>query len=263
VDLELATTEAGAGGRPLLLVHGFTGGREDFDDHVERFAGEGWHAVAPDLPGHGESHPDGADHGFEAYGEALLGLADGLGWGSFVVIGHSMGGVVAQHLAVHRPERVDAMVLMDTSPGHVRVDPDLVELACGVVGREGMEALLRIQQAMGNPLDTESGRRLRAERPGWAARQDAKFLRCSPAMYEAMARALTAPVDRTDALAAVRVPTLVVVGERDELFRDAARELAAVIPRARLEVVPDAGHSPQVEAPDAWFAVVSEFLRSV
>ena len=256
----LATIEAGEGGRPLLLVHGFTGAKEDFADHLEPLAAAGWHVVAPDLPGHGSSHPDGAEFGFDAYAGVVLAVADDLGWDRFALLGHSMGGVVVQHLVLAEPDRVEALVLMDTSPDRVGVDGELVDLACEVVSTQGLAALLEVQRALGSPLDTAQGRALH-ERPGWREHQDAKFLRCSPEMYVTMARLLTTAPSRVEQLADLDVPTLVLVGEDDELLRGPSERLAATIPGAQLVVVPAAGHSPQVESPEAWFEAVASFLR--
>lgn len=257
----LATIEEGAGGAPLLLVHGFTGAKDDFAELAGPLAAAGWHVVAPDLPGHGDSHPDGAEHGFEAYAEVVLAVADDLGWERFALLGHSMGGVVAQFVAMAAPARLSHLVLMDTSPDRVGVEEELVELACTIVERDGLAALLEVQRAIGGPLETEIGRRVRAERPDWQEHADAKFLRCSPRMYVTMARALTTAADRTDRLARLEVPTLVVVGEHDGLLRAPSARLAAAIPTAELVVVPDAGHNPQIENPPAFLEVVTTFLR--
>ena len=256
----LATIERGAGGRPLLLVHGFTGAADDFAWHLDTFAAAGWHVVAPDLPGHGASHPAGFSFGFDEYAAAVLAVADDLGWERFALLGHSMGGVVVQHVARSAADRLDALVLMDTSPDRIGVDAGLVELACEVVSTEGMAALLAAQKALGSPFESDAGRRLREERAGWEDAQDAKLLRCSPEMYVTMARALTSAPTRTTDLAGLTVPTLVVVGEHDALLRAPSEELASTIPGARLVVIPGAGHSPQVEAPDAWFDAVAGFL---
>ena len=261
MEQRLARSEAGRGGRPLLLVHGFTGAREDYGEHLDAFAAAGWHAVAPDLPGHGGSHPAGARHGFDPYAAELLALADELGWERYALVGHSMGGVVAQHLAFAAPERLTSLVLVDTSPDRIGVPPEIVELACEVVTTEGMAALLAAQKALGSPLETEAGKRLRAERPGWEDLQDSKFLRSSPEMYVTMARMLTSAPTRVDQLRRLQVPTLVVVGEHDALLRGASEALAEAIPDARLVVLPGGGHSPQVEVPDLWFAEVAGFLR--
>jgi pimeloyl-ACP methyl ester carboxylesterase len=256
----LATIERGAGGRPLLLVHGFTGAAEDFAWHLDGFAAAGWHVVAPDLPGHGSSHPNGARFAFDAYASAVLAVADELGWDRFALLGHSMGGVIAQEIAAVAGHRLTALVLMDTSPDRIGVDAELVELACEVVTTGGMAELLAAQKAIGSPFESEAARRLRQEIAGWTEAQDAKLLRCSPEMYVSMARALTSAPSRAGALAAVRAPTLVVVGEHDALLREASERLAALVPGARLVVIPGAGHSPQVEAPEAWFDAVAGFL---
>jgi pimeloyl-ACP methyl ester carboxylesterase len=82
-------------------------------------------------------------------------------------------------------------------------------------------------------------------------------------MYVAMARALIDAPSRAKQLAGLRVPTLVMVGEQDTPLLDACERLAGIIPGARFVRVPDAGHSPQVENPDVWFATVTEFLDGV
>jgi pimeloyl-ACP methyl ester carboxylesterase len=69
--------------------------------------------------------------------------------------------------------------------------------------------------------------------------------------------------DQLAVLAAVRCPTLVIVGVEDRAFLDASRSMAATIPGAELVVVSDAGHSPQFENAPAWFAAVDEFLRQL
>jgi pimeloyl-ACP methyl ester carboxylesterase len=257
----LATIEAGEGGRPLLLVHGFTGAKEDFAGHLDALAGAGWHVVAPDLPGHGETHPADFAFGFDAYAGVLLALVDDLGWERFAVLGHSMGGVVVQHLVLDHPARIGALVLMDTSPDSFGIDAEIVDLACETVATQGMRPLLELQRSLGSPLDSDAALALRAD-PSWAEAQDAKFLRCSPEMYVAMARLLTTAPSRAERLGRLDIPTLVLVGEGDVLLRAPSDRLAAAIPGARLVVVPGAGHSPQVENPDAWFAAVGGFLAS-
>ena len=95
--LTLEVAEAGAGGRPLLLVHGFCGAKEDFAEAVPALAQRGWHVVAPDLRGHGESDAPPRPHayGLEIFAADVVALADALGWPRFSLLGHSMGGMVA------------------------------------------------------------------------------------------------------------------------------------------------------------------------
>src|SRR4051812_33810559 len=119
VTLEI--DEAGDGGRPLLLLHGFTANRAEVADVLAPLAAWGWHAVAPDLRGHGRSdHPaDAAAYSFEILADDVLALADHLHWERFVLLGHSMGGAVAQLVALDRPERLTGLVLASTFHGPV------------------------------------------------------------------------------------------------------------------------------------------------
>jgi pimeloyl-ACP methyl ester carboxylesterase len=266
--LRLRIAETGAGGRPLLVVHGFTGAKEDFTEWLDPLAERGWHAVAPDLRGHGSSDKpdDEGAYSLDHFAGDLLGLIDALGWDAPAILGHSMGGMVTQTLALKAPERVQALVLMDTSDGPLAgIDRDLVELAVTIVRSEGMEALMEAQAALGEdaPLTTPANLRLLAERPGYAEFGAAKTRASAPAMYAAMVRAFADEVanpDRLAALSQLQVPTLVMVGEQDEPFLEASHRMAAAIPGATLAVIPDGGHSPHFEAPDPWWRSLTTFL---
>jgi pimeloyl-ACP methyl ester carboxylesterase len=265
LDVALGEAASGSSAGRVLLVHGFTGGRGDFTDWLdEPLARDGWDVAVPDLRGHGSSDKPAelAAYSLEIMADDLLGVADHLGWRSFTLLGHSMGGMVAQVLALRAPERLDGLVLMDTCHGPVPLDPGLADLAVEVVRDGGMPALLAAQKALAadGPLSTPAHERLVAERPGHEAYGDANLLASSPVMYEAMARAMFAAPDRLEALRDVSVRTLVVVGEQDEPFLDPMRRIADAIPGARYEVVPDAGHSPQFENPKAWWAALAGFL---
>jgi pimeloyl-ACP methyl ester carboxylesterase len=264
-SLQVEVAEAGAGGRPVLLVHGFTGSKEDFTDFVDPLAERGWHAVAPDLRGHGGSdHPPG-EHAYdlELFAADQLALADALGWGSFVLVGHSMGGAVAQRIVLDRPERVAALVLMSTFTGRVHgVEPQLVEMGTQVVRTQGMETLLELQTQLrdADPFSSSTYSRLRHERPGWAEHRRRTFLAASPDMWTAMARRFVSDGDRLVRLANVSVPTLVVVGQLDRTMLDDCRRVAGTIPGARLVELPDTGHSPQLEAPGRLLGILDDFL---
>lgn len=251
-----------------MLVHGFTGAKEDFADWMEPLAEQGWHAVAPDLRGHGEApKPEGEDaYGFSLFVDDLIALADELGWEHFVLLGHSMGGMVAQVLALTYPHRLGGLILMDTTHGPLpRVDPELVALGKQVAREQGIEVLhgLTKTQAGADPLGSEAHERLLRERAGYAEFCDRKFLSCSQHMWAAMIEALFAQEDRLEHLRRLDVPTLVIVGEHDRGFRTVSQAMAEAIPGATLAVIPDAGHSPQFENPEAWWAAVSGYLSNL
>jgi pimeloyl-ACP methyl ester carboxylesterase len=269
--IDLAIAEAGAGGRPLLLVHGFTGAKEDFTDWLEPLAELGWHAVAPDQRGHGASAKPDAElsYSFDHFATDLLGLIDALGWSSTVVLGHSMGGMVVQTAILRSPGRFGGLVLMDTSHRALRADPALMDLAAALALSDGMAAVLAAQQGIDPeeaPLGNAAHERLLATRPGYREFGERKLLASSPWMYAAMLRVITGVTpsdDRLDALGSVQVPALVLVGDQDAPFLKPSRRMAEAIPGARLVVVPDGGHSPQFEAPEAWWAALSGFLAEL
>jgi pimeloyl-ACP methyl ester carboxylesterase len=261
----MSRLEAGEGGRPLLLVHGFGGAKEDFADHIDALAGRGWHVVAPDLRGHGEATkpPSLDDYSFDIFVEDVVGLADDLGWGRFTLLGHSMGGMVAQVLALTYRHRLDGLILMDTSHGPLpHVDPDLIALGRQVALEEGMETLHQLtkEHAGADPLANEAHERLLRERPGYQEFCDRKFLSSSVHMWAAMIENLFAQEDRLDLLPALDMPTLVVVGELDSGMLGVSKAMADAIPGADYAVIPDAGHSPQFENPDEWWRVITAFL---
>lgn len=262
--LGVALLEAGAPpSRPLLLAHGFTGAKEDFGDHLDALASRGWHCVAPDLRGHGRSdQPPGlSSYGLRIFAADILGLADSLGWARFTLLGHSMGGMVAQHIALDAPDRLEALVLMDTSHAAPDgIDAALVELGKAVVAQGGMPLLVEASRAREDGLFTPAHIRLLTTRPGYREFAEGKTLACSADMWLAMVEEFLHQPDRLEALAGLRLPTLVLVGEQDEAFLDHSRRMAGAIPGASLAVVPDAGHSPQFENPGAWFEAVVSFL---
>ncbi len=265
----LSVFEAGVGGRPLLLVHGFTGAKEDFADHLDLLADAGWHAVAPDLRGHGASdQPAGVEsYTLKTFAADLLALVDVLGWGRFVLLGHSMGGMVAQVVALEAAARLDGLVLMDTSHGPIGgIDLAAIELGKTVVAEGGMTLLVEAQRGQDGALATEADQRVTATRPGYREFGESKSLACAADMWLGMIDEVVATqADRLDELAAAlgAAPTLVIVGEQDLPFVPHAERMAAAIPGARLAVIPDAGHSPQFENPDAWYAELSSFLDAL
>jgi pimeloyl-ACP methyl ester carboxylesterase len=246
-------------GNRLLLVHGFGGDRADFTDWLPSLAGLGWDAVAVQLPGHGGVDL-AASYGLDAFADFVLAQADELGWDQFVLLGHSMGGMVAQLAALRAPHRIEGLVLMGTGHGPVDVDPDMVEAGKSIVQAGGMAALVEAQR--GQP-DTPAHERVVRQRPGYAEFMEAKALAMDPAMWLRLIDDMTTQDDRLAALASLALPTLVVAGEQDDRFLEPCRRLAAAIPGAALVVIADAGHSPQFEAPEQWWAAVSEFLASL
>ena len=267
-DVELSIAEAGDGQRPLLLVHGFTGTKQDFTPWLDELAGLGWHAVAPDLRGHGQSSKPDAEsaYSFEVMADDMLRLAGALGWDRFVLLGHSMGGMVAQFVARSAGEQLAGLILMDTTHGPLdNLDAELIEAAVSIVRGQGIDALADIMATHEGPLTTPAHRRLLAEQAGYAEFTDRKFRASSPAMYAAMAPVFPTAADRLDSLRQLpaAMPVMVIVGEQDQPFLAPSHRMAAAVARGTLAVIPDAGHCPQFENTKAWWRALTEFLASL
>jgi 3-oxoadipate enol-lactonase len=264
-DVSLHVVDAGEGGRPVMLVHGFTANSDEVAGVVEPLAELGWHAVAPDLRGHGRSDrpTDAGAYSLELMAADVVALADRLGWDRFALLGHSMGGGVAQLIALDHPERLTGLVLASTFHGPVPgISMELVQLGCWVVREAGMEGLADAQagRRAENPESVAAFERLQEAIPGYAEQSRARLVSTSPEMWMAMAPRFVDQEDRLSRLAALDVPTAVIVGELDGTMGDDCRRLASSIPGASLTVIPGAGHVPQLEQPEAWWAALSEFL---
>ena len=261
VALEVTDTGSGPG---LLLVHGFGGAKEDFVDHVDML-GERHRVVTFDHRGHGDSDKpsDPSAYSLDRMAADVLAVAGGMGFETFRLLGYSMGGMVARRAVLAQPARIDALVLMDTSHGPIpRLDPELAELAAGVMLDQGKEVLRPMLDEAGT-LESPAHLRLLAERPELVEYEERKWEALSPVMWATMLREIVHQPDQLALLAGVRCPTLVIVGEQDAPFLDASWAMADVVPGAELVVVDDAGHSPQLENPSAWLDVLQRFLARV
>jgi pimeloyl-ACP methyl ester carboxylesterase len=261
VGLEVRVEGDGPG---LMLVHGFGGAKEDFADHVPALARRA-RVVTFDHRGHGASDgPATVDaYSLDRLAADVLQVADASGLDRFRLLGHSMGGMVARRVVLGTPERVDALVLMDTSPGPVKgIDPELIDGAAEYGLAEGKAALKELLDSA-PVLDTPAYEQLLEGRAGYREFQDAKWAALSVFMWCAMARDMAHQPQQLDALAAVVCPTLVIVGDQDKPFLGDCRRMADTIPGATLAVIPRAGHSPQFENPGPWLDALTGFLDRV
>jgi pimeloyl-ACP methyl ester carboxylesterase len=266
--LELAYEEHGQGGRALVLVHGFTGSRRDFAPRLPELAALG-RTIAVDLRGHGGSAraADPSAYTLERLADDLVGFLDALDLGGCDLLGHSMGGMVALRAALEAPGRLGSLLLMDTSARAPDLPIETFRLAARVVREAGLPTLAELlrRRCSDDPLRTAADRRLEAEwgEGYWSEWRLPNFRAMDPAAYEALGEAIFAQ-ERLDArLAALDLPTLVMVGEGDEAFLAPADELCAGIPRARRATIPAAGHQPQLESPSEWLAAIRTHLERV
>ncbi len=268
--VELAVEEHGAGARPLVLVHGFTGFRQDFAPVIDALVSLAGRVVTLDLRGHGAStHTgDAATYTLDVLSEDVRAALVALGLVRCDLVGHSMGGMLAQRVALAEPQRVASLVLLSTSAEPLAwINEDALKLAAYVGREQGMAKLAEILRARApeDPARTLADRRLErtwgTER-FWAWR-DARVIATDPVAYQALGLALKHAPEFRARVTAIECPALVLVGDLDGEFVAASPRLAAAIPGARHLVIPGAGHQPQLEAPEAWLAAMGEHLARV
>lgn len=227
---------------PLVLVHGAGGTSMHWPGELRRLPETSVYAL--DLPGHGQS-PGAGCTTIAEYAQVVVDWADALALPRFVLAGHSMGGAIAQTVALHHPQRLAGLILVGTG-ARLAVSPAILD---------------------GLSRDYAATARLIAE---WAYKRQA-----DPATLDAYAAAmLKTPVnvthgdfvacsafDVTGALSQIALPTLVIVGLEDRLTPPKlSRFLAQQMPAARLLEVPEAGHMVMLEQSAVVAAAVQEFV---
>lgn len=265
-DVEIEWERTGSGDRPFVLVHGFTGSRDDWSDVLPAVAELG-PTVTLDQRGHGGSTNPGTP---EAYSleQLVLDLTrflDTMGIDRCDLLGHSMGGMVCLRLVLAHPERVASLVLMDTSAGPIASGARKFFEVAGKIARErGMAGLFTAMraQAARDPNRPAAARRAE-ERMGEARyweRIRGKIEAMDPEAFATLGPLLADHDGVEGRLAEIRCPTTVVVGAQDTAFLEPSRVLEARIRGARRFEIPDAAHSPQIENAEPWLAAIRDHL---
>ncbi len=243
--LDTHFTEAGQGD-PLLLLHGWGTSSESLGPLALALS-DSFRVLAVDLPGFGWSQMPPAAWGTGEYADHVERLMQETGTPGAALLGHSFGGRVAIRLAATRPERVSRLVLV-ASAG---VRP---KRRAGYYVRVAAHKLAR--RFFSLPGWGASGRRMIAKMSERAGSRD---YRAAGPMRPTLVRVVNE--DLVSLLAAVRAPTLILWGDRDqEVPRSAMEIMAARIPQARLQVFEGAGHFPFLDRPELFGKSVREFL---
>jgi 2-succinyl-6-hydroxy-2,4-cyclohexadiene-1-carboxylate synthase len=266
--IEMELEDAGSGERAFVLVHGFTGSRDDFRERVPELARLG-RTLLLDQRGHGGTTNSGRheDYTLDGLVGDLAAAFDALGLARADLLGHSLGGMVALRFALAHPERVSSLVLMDTSPRPMPLPiPEPVRAALvDLVHRQGVAALLpSMRQRPDDQLAPSFRRSVEQVGPdAFWERVRSKLEAMDPCAWDALLRVLGEHEAVTDRLAEIRCPTLVMVGAEDAPFLGPADELERGIAGAQRVTIEGAAHSPQLENPPAWSAAIRAHLARV
>jgi pimeloyl-ACP methyl ester carboxylesterase len=243
-------------GHPLLFVHGFPLDHRMWRKQLARFANS-YRVIAPDLRGFGASGGGEGLVTMEQFADDLSAILDTLGVVEPVTfVGLSMGGYIAWQFLRKYRRRLRALVLCDTraaadSPAAAENRLKVAE----TVEAEGTDALARAM------LPKLFAKRTIETRPELVEQLRQVILDADPKGVAAAQRGMAARPDSTEVLASIDVPTLVVVGEEDQISPvDEMRRIAEAIPISQFAVVARAGHMSPLENPKEFNAILSEFL---
>jgi 2-succinyl-6-hydroxy-2,4-cyclohexadiene-1-carboxylate synthase len=245
-------------GLPLVLVHGFSGHRDDFIGVMPELARHR-RVIAPDLRGHGDSHSPASvsEYSFDHVVKDLLGLLAHLGIPRCDLLGHSMGGMISLRFALAHPERIRSLIFLCSGPEvPTTLDREAFEKAAAIAEEHGMETLRKLSD----------GERPSSIRESWGERfwshRARRFSAMSPAAYRGLGEAIFDSDSLVPRLWEVDLPALVLVGEEDADWREGAALFEAHLPRAIHRTIPGAEHHPHQENTEAWLEAVEEFLSA-
>jgi pimeloyl-ACP methyl ester carboxylesterase len=236
----------GTRGVPVVFVHGSGSNHSIWLPQVRALAPIA-QPVAVDLPGHGRSDLPGRNT-VDGYGDVILGLLDALRFDRAVMVGHSLGGAIAQTLALSHPDRVAGLGLVGTG-ARLRVLPTILD---GIVNDFEKTAPFIVENAyapnLTDDMRTQAMAELRASNPQ-VTHDD--YAACN--LFDVMAR-----------LGEIRAPTIVICGKQDRMTPVKYSEfLVSKIPGAQLCLVDNAGHSVMIEQPEAVSRALFDFLKNL
>lgn len=251
-------------GHPVVMGHSFLWDADMWQAQTLQLK-KTYRCIVPDLWSHGKSDPLPYEScSLETLAEDYWQFTQALSLEKFALIGLSVGGMWAAHLALAHPEAVSALVLMDTYVGEEAAIPQAIYMG------------MLDEMASGNRVDSELateiapyffGKNTKDEQPQLIEDFIQKLL-ASPEQHipgkVALGRAIFNRQSILHKLKNIDVPTLIIVGAED-LPRppQEAQEMAKLIPNAQLEIVPKAGHICTVERPQYVNDLIDRFLQSV
>ncbi|MBI3784386.1 MAG: alpha/beta hydrolase [Deltaproteobacteria bacterium] len=231
-EVDLYYERHGDRGVPLVLVHGYTGDISDWRFQIAEFAPT-HRVLVSDNRGHGQSPPpaDASAYSIELMATDIEQLAAALGFERYHLVGHSMGGAIAQEIALRGPDKLLSLTLHDTSYcfNHRPLEmPD----------RPPPLPAERLQQVA------------------------TRFARMSPESLLGCFNALLAWHGTEKRAAQICTPTLILCGADDSpMIVDGSRRLAELIPGSELCLIPATTHAPQEESPLQYNAALRRFLE--
>lgn len=246
------------GATPLVFLHGLGGSQSTWQTVLGDLAAT-YRVCALDLPGHGQSDkpaPGAADYSLGSLAGAVVGALEALALRDAVLVGHSLGGAVAITVALGHPDRVSRLVLVDSAGLGDEINPEMLDRIEAAPSRAESRLLLELffrdkRYVLESGIEDNYQGRLA---PG---ADDAVRAVASAAGFSRAGQRTGLPAR----LGELRRPVLIVWGAEDRVIPAGhATAAARTIDGARVEVFPQTGHVPQIEAASAFVRAVTEFV---
>ncbi len=252
-DIDFFFTDQGTG-EPVLFIHGLTWDHTLWDHQVAALRGR-YRCIAVDLIGHGRTPDAEHDYTFFDLADYMAGLLDALNIESAHIVGLSMGGMTAMPMALVHPGKVRSLALLDTD-----AQPEGAEKAAAYQ-QLATAALTHGWAAIAEPVSQILFAQPFLSDPANRQAVIAKLSANHPPNTVRALRAVTGREDISGRIGAIRVPTVVIVGEMDiATTPDRAEAMASAIPGATLVTIPGAGHHSPLEEPAAVTAALEAHL---
>jgi 3-oxoadipate enol-lactonase len=239
-------------GPALFLVHSLLSDRASFDAVAPKLS-QSFRVIVPELPGFGGSKA--VSGGLAAVADRMAEVVrEAAGGDQTIMLGNGYGGFVALQMAIRHPGIATRLIFAD----------------CGAAfsdeGREAFRNMAAASKAKGLAAITDVAMRrlfapeFQASHPDLMRDRREAFLKTDPEVFQAACADL-AELDLRPELGKVTVPALVLVGEHDEATPPPmSRELAALLPDARLKIIPGCAHVPQLQSPEIFLDAIADFL---
>lgn len=239
-------------GRPVVMLHGLSDSWRSFEGVLPHLPSS-IRALAVTLRGHGDAtRPEG--YALHDVGDDVVALLDELGIESAVIMGHSMGTIVAERIAIDHPDRVDGLVLMGARPTFAVPDMDELHEAVSMLTDPVDPGFIR---------EFQESTIVRPVAPGLVDMVVAESSKLPARVWQRLMRD-TVLVDFSAELGSIAAPTLIVAGERDDFAPpEAAEALRSAIPGARLVSYAAAGHAMHWEDPARVAAEMTSFVTDL
>lgn len=249
---------------PLVCVHGYTSSADAFNGFARRFR-DRFRILALDVRGHGGSawSPDGAYTYRDQAGD-LAAFADHLGLDRFILLGTSMGGIIAMTYAMDHAARLRALLLNDIGPDVEQGSQRITQMVGGrpdrfatldeaMAWRRGASAILAARDAA-DQRELALGVLRELPGGGWGWKMDPAYIR------QRVERGAPVRPDLWPTLAGLACPALTIWGDESDVLSEAqARRMTGILPKGELLVVPGVGHAPSLVEP-ASLAGLERFL---